>query len=54
MDTFSKDEDGFLEFCKKYGHYAQYEYKEGVIDISRTFRALLEYGPANIGDYLKE
>ena len=54
IDTFSKDEDGFLEFCKKYGHYAQYEYKEGVIDISRTLRALLEYGPANIGDYLNE
>lgn len=54
IDTFSKDEEGFLEFCKKYGHYSQYEYTEGVLDISRTLRALLEYGPANIGDYLKE
>ena len=54
IDTFSKDEEGFLEFCKKYRHYSQYEYTEGVLDISRTLRALLEYGPANIGDYLKE
>lgn len=54
LDTFTKDEKGFLEFCKKYGHYSQYEYKEGVIDISRTLSALLKYGPANIGDYLKE
>lgn len=54
IDTFSKDEEGFLEFCKKYGHYSQYEYTEGVLDISRTLRALLEYGPANIEDYLKE
>ena len=54
IDTFSKDEDGFLEFCKKYGHYTQYEYTEGVLDISRTLWALLEYGPANIGDYLNE
>lgn len=54
LDTFTKDEKGFLEFCKKYGQYSQYEYKEGVIDISRTLSALLKYSPANIGDYLKE
>lgn len=54
IDTFSKDENGSLDFCKKYGHYSQYEYEEGVIDISRTLNALLKYGPTNIGDYLKE
>lgn len=54
VETFSKDEQGFLDFCKECGHYEQYEYKEGVIDISRTLQALLEYGPSNIGDYLKE
>lgn len=54
LDTFTKDKEGFLEFCKKYGHYGQYEYKEGVIDISRTLSALLQYGPANIGDYFEE
>ena len=54
VETFSRDKEGFIDFCDRYGYYFQYEYKEGVIDISRTLHALLEYGPANIGDYLKK
>lgn len=54
VDTFTRDEKGFLAFCEKYGHYRHFEYHSGTIDISRTLRALLEYGPTNIGDYLKE
>lgn len=54
VDTFTRDEKGFLAFYEKYGHYRHFEYQPGTIDISRTLRALLEYGPTNIGDYLKE
>ena len=54
VDTLDKDEEGFIAFSKKYGFYHDYEYNEGVIDISRTLSALLQYGPENISDYLKD
>lgn len=54
VDTLDKDEEGFIAFSEKYGFYHDYEYNEGVIDISRTLSALLQYGPENISDYLKD
>lgn len=54
LDTFARDEKGFLAFCEKYGHNSKFEYQEGVIDLSRIIEALMEYGPINLGDYLKD
>lgn len=49
LDTFARDKKGFLAFCEKYGHNSKFEYKESIIDISRTFKVLMEYGPVNLG-----
>lgn len=54
LDTFTRDTKGFLAFCEKYGHNSKFEYQEGIIDLSRTIKALIEYGPVNLGDYLKD
>lgn len=54
IEAFVRDEEGFLNFCKKYGHERSFEYKEGQIDITRTVVALLEHGPANIVELLKD
>lgn len=54
VDTLEKDEEGFNAFCEKYGYYHDYEYSDGVVDISRTLHALLQYGPESISDYLKD
>jgi Orthopoxvirus protein of unknown function (DUF830). len=40
--TFMRDEEEFLKFIKQYGPYHNFEYDEGVIDIGRTFSALMK------------
>ena len=54
IENYKRDENGFVDFCKKYGFYKHFEYTEGVLDISRLLRAMVEYGHADIGDYLKD
>lgn len=54
IETYKRDENGFVDFCKKYGFYKHFEYTESVLEISRLLRAMVEYGPADIGDYLKD
>lgn len=43
LETLSRDKEGFLEFSRKYGFYKQYEYSEGIMDISQKLWELLKY-----------